>query len=504
MPETILGLDIGPETIKAVTVTRKGRTDVRIWAAEAVRLDACGGLEAALKVIAEKMRISSARCVISLPPVDVMFRQVMLPFRDDGRIKKTLAFELEPLLPVDEIIFDYMKLPDEGLLAAAVAKEKIRPLIARVEATLGQVIAVDVSGSLLTLPVLDKKAANGAGILLDVGESISAAVFYDSGAIIQVRSFAFGGRTITESLALDLACEKEEAESMKISGSYPVAIVRATEACRRFCDALKNTVEFLRLSKTLRHEPVQITVTGGGSLFLPLQIELKNTFGLPLEVLDIARIGTSEIDARLRVGYAPLIFNTALAAAMRAFASRRSFNFRQGEFAARNDLGNLRGRFKRFAIAGAVIVLMASADVYMDYHLQDLRAADLKRQISLPFKKNSPQAAAISDPVKQLKTQLAENKKPYGMFEGRPEITVVEMLKEISGLIAPSFDLMLTGFYNENKLILIKGEAGSMGDISAVKNELTKSRYFKNVALGSTSMTKEGSKVDFDLRIELK
>jgi hypothetical protein len=43
-----------------------------------------------------------------------------------------------------------------------------------------------------------------------------------------------------------------------------------------------------------------------------------------------------------------------------------------------------------------------------------------------------------------------------------------------------------------------------MDEISAVKNELMKSRYFKNVVVGSTSLTKEGSKVDFDLRIELK
>lgn len=504
MPETILGLDIGTETIKAVAVTRKGRTDVRVWAAETAHLAACGDLEAALKIIAEKTRISSARCIISLPPSYVMFRQVALPFRDDGRIKKTLAFELEPLLPVDEIVFDYIKLPDNGLLAAAVAKEKIGPLIARVEAALGQVIAVDVSGSVLALPVLDKNTANAAGILLDVGESTTAAVFHDSGAIIQVRSFAFGGQTITESLALDLACEKEEAESMKIRGIYTGAIDRTMGTCRRFCKALKNTVEFLRLSEMLRHEPVQIVVTGGGSLFPPLRKELENSFGLQLEVLDIAKRGTSEIDARLLGRYAPQIYNTALAAAMRAFSSRYSFNFRQGEFASRNDFGSLRVRFKRLAAVAAVILLLAASDVYLDYHLLDLRATELKRQIGLPFIENSSQTRAIVDPVQQLKTKLAENKKKYGMYEGLPEITVAGMLKEISSLTAPSLDLMLTGFYYENKLIMIKGETGSMDDISAVKNELAKSRYFKNVTLGSTSLMKEGSKVDFDLRIELK
>jgi hypothetical protein len=38
----------------------------------------------------------------------------------------------------------------------------------------------------------------------------------------------------------------------------------------------------------------------------------------------------------------------------------------------------------------------------------------------------------------------------------------------------------------------------------AVKNDLLKSRYFKNVTMGSTSLTKDGGKVDFNLRIEVK
>ena len=37
-----------------------------------------------------------------------------------------------------------------------------------------------------------------------------------------------------------------------------------------------------------------------------------------------------------------------------------------------------------------------------------------------------------------------------------------------------------------------------------IKKELLKSRYFKDVTMGSTSLAKDGNKVDFDLRIELK
>ena len=53
-------------------------------------------------------------------------------------------------------------------------------------------------------------------------------------------------------------------------------------------------------------------------------------------------------------------------------------------------------------------------------------------------------------------------------------------------------------------LVSIKGEAKKTDDISAVRNELLKSRYFKDVTMGSTSLAKDGGKVDFDLRIELK
>jgi len=41
-------------------------------------------------------------------------------------------------------------------------------------------------------------------------------------------------------------------------------------------------------------------------------------------------------------------------------------------------------------------------------------------------------------------------------------------------------------------------------DVSAIKNELAISKYFKDVAVGSSSLSKQGNKVDFDLRIELR
>ncbi|MCX5848765.1 MAG: PilN domain-containing protein, partial [Deltaproteobacteria bacterium] len=67
-----------------------------------------------------------------------------------------------------------------------------------------------------------------------------------------------------------------------------------------------------------------------------------------------------------------------------------------------------------------------------------------------------------------------------------------------------SLDIVINSLSYENNIILIIGEAKKTDDISAVRNELLKSQYFKDVTMGSASLAKDGGKVDFNLRIELK
>src|SRR5512145_2303646 len=164
MPEMILGLDIGSESVKAVLATPKSRTDVRVLAQSIVRFEGTGDLEAVLKKTAETIlpqTSSRPSCVVSVPASDIMFRQIHLPFSDENKIKKTLPFELEPLLPmpVEEVVADYIPLPAGGLLAAACSRERIRKVISLVEANLGDVAAIDVAAAALALPFLEQKTA---------------------------------------------------------------------------------------------------------------------------------------------------------------------------------------------------------------------------------------------------------------------------------------------------------------------------------------------------------
>jgi len=68
-----------------------------------------------------------------------------------------------------------------------------------------------------------------------------------------------------------------------------------------------------------------------------LQKELETSFSLPLEVLDLIRMKTIEIEENIRHECPPQIMNTAIAAANEGFCRRKSFNFRQGELAAKTS-----------------------------------------------------------------------------------------------------------------------------------------------------------------------
>jgi Tfp pilus assembly PilM family ATPase len=507
MPQTVVGLDIGPNTIKAVVFSSKGLTGGRILAARTLDINACGGIVPALKKLAENKNFSNTPCCICLQPADVMFRQVSLPFHDDNKIRKTLAFELEPLIPlaIDEVVADYLTIPRDGLLVAALTKKIIRDWIETVEDALGNVSIIDISSTTLASQILAGKTSAACGVILDIGAGSTAAAFYENGAIVQIRSLAFGGEQITTALAQDLSVEKDVAEQLKIKADYASASCAGVDAmCRRFCSELKNTIEYMKLNGYLQNDPALITITGGCSLFVPLQKELEKSFSLPLEALDLIRLKQLEIEESIECECPPQIMNTAIAAAMRAFAGRKSFNFRQGEFAAKNVRFNFKGQLKGAVVVAGIIFFLAIVNQVLDYSLKTRRLDSIKKQISLILKKNSPETKIMVDPVQQLKTKLAENKKTFGFYKGDTEITALNMLKEISSLVTPSLDVVITNLSYENSIVLIKGEAKKNDDISAVKYELLKSRYFKDVTMGSTSLAKDGGKVDFDLRIELK
>jgi hypothetical protein len=175
-------------------------------------------------------------------------------------------------------------------------------------------------------------------------------------------------------------------------------------------------------------------------------------------------------------------------------------NFRQRASEARGGYGGLRNRLKRGAVAALVVVVLAGVEIGLDDYSARLRLAAVKRDIIAEFKKSYPDAARIVDPLAQLRGKIAEAKKlSAGMGDAASAPTVLDLLKELAGLSPP--DLLLISLNLDSDVIGIKGEVRDFDAVDKLKKALANSKHFKTVTVGSTAMTKQGSAVEFDLKI---
>jgi general secretion pathway protein L len=193
----------------------------------------------------------------------------------------------------------------------------------------------------------------------------------------------------------------------------------------------------------------------------------------------------------------------ALALAARPMAKRAGFNFRQRAFEARAGYGELRGRLRRGAIAAVIVVVLAGVEIGLGDYGNRLRLAALKQDITAEFKKSYPDAARIVDPVAQLRGKIAEARKlSAGMGDAASAETVLDLLKELAGLVPA--ELLLTSLNLDGDVIGLKGEVRNFDTVDTIKKALANSQHFKTVAIGSTNMIKQGSAVEFDLKITVK
>ena len=109
MPDKILGLDIGSSSIKAVLLSRGFKGGYRVVGARLIGVTSPEGLAEGLRELFADPAFRGSACMTALPAGRLSFRSLRLPFRDERRIRQTLAFALEPLIqtPIEEVFIDY-------------------------------------------------------------------------------------------------------------------------------------------------------------------------------------------------------------------------------------------------------------------------------------------------------------------------------------------------------------------------------------------------------------
>jgi general secretion pathway protein L len=417
---------------------------------------------------------------------------------------------VEPLLhfPIDEAVLDYVvvhKGVPSDLFVAIAPKTSVQERTAQISGYIKKINQIDVDGAAVVAVLAAKGPPTGCALVMDIGAEHSAGLMIRDGRLCHIRHFAFGGNHITRTIAESLSIDAAEAELRKRENRPGEAEEAIRTLYGKFLSDLDNTIEFMTLQGQLQEGPQRIYLSGGGALYAPLQDALSRHFAAPVEILDLPADGVVHCDQDLRSHRNPLIMNQALALAVAGHKSSHGFNFRIRDSRVRDAIGRLRGALRWAAAVMAIFVILAAADVYLDYRYNRQRLDALKAEILTLFKTYNPQVTRIVEPVSQMKGSILDARKvSLGIAETRPGMSALALLKDISRLAPPATELLLNSFVFEKDMILLKGQAKNFDAVDALKREFMKSTVFDTVTIGGTTLTKQGDKVDFDMRVTLK
>jgi Tfp pilus assembly PilM family ATPase len=509
MPERILGLDIGGGSVKAVLLSRGFRGGYRVAGFLRIDIAAAGDLPNALSRLFADRLFSDALCVTALPTVALSFREIRLPFHDDRKIRKTIAFALEPVVqtPLDKVFIDYTRTGGKSqaeIFAALAPRSLVDERSALLAGYVRETVVIDIDAVPLACRLMEEPGFPESALLIDIGAQDTTVVFTEKGRILHLRHFAFGGETLTRAIADSLKIDAAEAERMKQNGALPDEAASALRECGAGLLAeIRKTQSYLLWQGRLASAPSRIILTGGGSKTPGLIAQIEAFFAVSVEASDLAAVPGIQMDATFRRSWDPALMDQALALAARPISKGRGFNFRQRASETLSGYGELRDRLKKCAVAALVILGLAGIELGLDDYGARLHLAALKRDIDREYRKIDPGTQKIIDPVAQLRGKIAEARKlSTGMGEATTDGILLDVFKEISGL-APA-DLLMTSFSLDGNAVVLKGEVSNFDAVETLKKAFANSKTFKAVVIGSTGMVKQGGRVEFELKMTMK
>jgi general secretion pathway protein L len=509
MPDKILGLDIGDSSVKAVQVTG-GLKGYHVTACARMEIDQDRGLEGALKALFEEIvALDNGTCNASLQAAHVSFRNLTMPFKDKKKIGRTIAYELEPMLPfplegmtTDYVVTDHAD--ESRILSASIRQEALKQYLTSLAAHNLDPDVIDVSGMPAAVQLAKDDGPSDA-VFIDMGSRVTSAVVSAGHRVALVRSFSMGGDTITAAIAESRKISHEEAEELKCGGSVDGFAEVVRPVIQSFCREIHNTLHAFRYQVRQGVNPEKVFLTGGGALYPGMAAMLQEALGLPVELVDLAEGRGLEMEEGASEAWNPLLMNSALALALRDTKGRQSFNFRAGEFGKQKRYEQYKQDIKRIAIYVGIILLAVVADISADYYVVTKHHNHLQQEIASVFKKTFPEVEHIRDPLNQMKEKVREAKESTLLpADSLGQRAMLDVLRDIAVRVPEKADIEVSTLIIDDERVRLKGDADTFNTVDVVKSGLQKSDYFKDVSIGSAQQDRTGNRVRFELVMELK
>lgn len=302
----ILGIDIGQNTAKIVSISKENEKFLLDFVGEAKTPKLAQPtdnsekllteIEPVIKSLINDSKIKSKQAIASLPENEIISRLVRLPPLKDSEIMDALKFEAETFIPypLNEVSIDYeiVEKDEAGRLSIFViaARNDLVQSYIKLFKNLGLELLALESPSIalkrafkLTMPMVNRILA------VDMGEKFSNIFSINNGNVYFSRSLEVGGESLTRAISLSLGLDMPSAEEYK--KAYGIKETELEGKIRAaIMPVLNNLVEELRKTIALFVEDTgkqpEILVLGGGSAGLPgMAEELTKILGIEVQVL---------------------------------------------------------------------------------------------------------------------------------------------------------------------------------------------------------------------------
>lgn len=308
MATNVVGIDIGTVSVRAVEVSNSGKSRPTLLRYHEVPLpvgSVSRGEVVDAQAVAEALRqlwaagrFKSKNVVLGMGNQRVLARELSVPKMPLSRIRETLPFEVQDMLPIPvvEAVLDFYPIAEvegengpmvRGLLIAAV-KAAVLANIKTTELAGLTTIDVDLIPFALSRLLLSRPGVEGTVALVDIGGSTTSVVIATDGVPQFVRIIATGGDDITQALERDFELTPDGAAALKrrlglAVGSVAAADKLAVEVIYRIAkeqlSSLRNTINYFVNTRPL--DSVHLIVLSGGGAQL---------HGLPEALAEMTRL----------------------------------------------------------------------------------------------------------------------------------------------------------------------------------------------------------------------
>ena len=528
-----LGLDIGTNSIKVTQLlkTKRGVRFLNFWEKEIPReKKGVAGEEAVVRTITELLfQIKGERKIISsLPASSSVVKRLILPFKNERKIRQVIRYEMEPFLPfpLEEAIIDFYivddHLPGRTLVLAFAINKKVVERHRKILNLAGikpEILDLD-STSLFNIYASREDKEITALINLGAGQTIINLISAEK--LLFTRSIPKAGDDISQVLAEELGVSFKEVEKLKKEGFDKEKLKVIEPVLDEIIKEVEHTFSsFLAFYPDKKIE--RILLTGGSARLsriveyfqksLNIETSLFNPFQeLPPTKLSLSGLKEFFIPSLKEISYTldsatlektKLLFPQALGIALPAIArTKASLNFIREKKPLVKILEEARPLLKIAIILLISIIFLGLLDFYLHLHLETKKSAKLKKEIRSVFKNTFSEVTNIVNPLVQMKEGLEKREEDLALSPR--EFSSLAILREIFLLTPQGLEIAIEDLSVDWDETRIRGRT-LVPDFSLVdrfKKALEDSDYFIEVKVSDAHLSRKGESVKFRVTIK--